>query len=142
LAPDINRQGDQIMQLSSFLRTVLKLDAASCLLLSAALASGSDLLSQPLGLPVALLIEAGVLLAIVGLYILWLGMRARAPAALLWVVVVGNIGWALVSFALLAILPDITALGLAAVVVQAAAVLLFAALEWRGVRESAWASAS
>jgi hypothetical protein len=110
--------------------------------MSAALAGGANLLSQPLGMPVALLFEASVLLAIVGLYILWLGTRAHAPAALLWVVVVGNLGWALASFASLAILPDITALGLAAVMVQAAAVLLFAGLEWRGMRESAWASAS
>lgn len=129
------------MTLSSFLRTVLKLDAASCLLMAAALGGGSGLLSQPLGLPVALLFESGMLLAIVGLYILWLGTREQAPAALLWVVVIGNIGWALASLAALAMLPEITGLGLAAVVVQAAAVLLFAALEWRGMRESAWASA-
>lgn len=129
------------MQLSSSLRAILKLDAASCLLMSAPLAGGAGLLSQPLGLPDALLFEAGVLLAIVGLYILWLGLREQAPPALLWVVVVGNVGWAMASFAALALVSEATALGVAAVVMQAAAVLLFAALEWRGVRESIWASA-
>ncbi|NJC05421.1 NAD/NADP transhydrogenase beta subunit [Sphingomonas kaistensis] len=129
------------MQLSSFLRTVLKLDAASCLLMSAALAGGSRVLSQPLGLPAAFLFESGVLLAIVGLYILWLGTREETAPVLAWVVVIGNIGWALASVAALTMLPVVAGLGLAAVVGQAAAVLLFAALEWRGVRESAWASA-
>lgn len=129
------------MQLSSFLRTVLKLDAASCLVMAAALAGGPGLLSQPLGLPGALLFESGVLLAIVGLFILWLGTREQAHPALPWMVVIGNVGWAVASLASLTLLPGITGLGLAAVTMQAAAVLLFAALEWRGVRESAWASA-
>ncbi|GAA4001763.1 hypothetical protein [Sphingomonas humi] len=129
------------MHLSSFLRTVLKLDAASCLLMAAGLAGGAGLLGAPLGLPVAMMFESGVLLAVVGLYILWLGTREEAPPMLVWVVILGNLGWVLASLAALRLAPDITGLGYAAVLGQAAAVLLFAALEWRGMRGSALASA-
>ena len=128
------------MQLSPFLRTVLKLDAASCLAMAASLFSTADLLSPLFGLPIAMLTEAAILLVLVGLFILWLGTRERSSPRLVRLVVFGNVGWAAASFLSLALFPSITGLGLAAVSGQAVAVLALAALEWRGLRESLWAS--
>ena len=128
------------MQLSSFLRTVLKLDAASCLAMAASLIGTADLLSPLFGLPIAMLTEAAILLILVGLFILWLGTRERSSPTLVRVVVFGNGAWAAASFVSLGLVPSITGLGLAAVCGQAVAVLSLAALEWRGLRESLWAS--
>jgi hypothetical protein len=79
-------------------------------------------------------------LALVGLFILWLGTREQASLALVRLVVFGNVGWTLASLASLALLPALTVTGLAAMLAQALAVLVFAALEWRGASESAWTS--
>jgi hypothetical protein len=128
------------MRLTPFLRTVLKLDAASCLLMSAALLAGSGWLSPLFGMPGVLLTESGIVLALVGSFILWLGTREQASLALVRLVVFGNVGWTLASLASLALLPALTVTGLAATLVQALAVLVFAALEWRGASESAWTS--
>lgn len=130
------------MRLSSFLRTVLKLDAASCLLMAALLFGASGSLSPMLGLPQAMLAESGILLAIVGAFILWLGTRKRAPHALVGLVVFGNLGWVASSIISLVVVPEVTTLGVAAILAQAAAVLAFAALEWRGLRESAVVAAA
>lgn len=124
------------MQLSSFLRTVLRLDAASCLLMAGLMLGMRGGLSDLLGLPPILLTEAGVALALVGLFILWLGTRERAAPMLAWLVVLGNCSWVISSFVALTMVPAVTGLGLAAVIGQAVAVLVFAALEWHGIRSS------
>jgi hypothetical protein len=129
------------MQLSPFLRTILKLDAASCLVMAAALAPGAALLGSMLGIPAALLTSAGISLIPIGLFILWLGSRERAPSMLVYLVVAGNLGWTAASFVSLALLPDVLPFGLAVVTAQALAVAAFALLELRGARESQWASA-
>jgi hypothetical protein len=130
------------MQLSSFLRTILKLDAASCLLMAAALVPGAALLESLLGIPSAVLSGAGLSLIPVALFILWLGLRERASAMLVLLVVFGNIGWTAASFALLAVLEAINPIGVIALVSQALAVAGFALLEWRGLRASMCASAA
>lgn len=124
------------MCLSSFLRTVLKLDAASCLAMAAIFVLGSGPLSGLLGIPKAMLTEAGILLAIVGTFILWLGTRERALPLLVFLVVVGNLGWVAASLATLALVPALTTFGGASILTQAVAVLVFAALEWLGLRKS------
>ena len=124
------------MQLSTFLRTILKLDAASCLGMAALAIPTAVALSGPFGIDAAVLTGAAVSLIPIGLFILWLGTRRDSPAALLYLVILGNIGWGLASLVAAIQLPGITALGSAAVAGQGLAVLALAALEWAGVRQS------
>lgn len=63
-----------------------------------------------------------------------LASRARLPAALVWLVIVGNMGWA--AGALVIAASRLPALGIAFSAVHAAAVLVFAALEYLGMRAS------
>ena len=83
------------MQFSTFLKRILILDSASCLGMGLALVVGSGALAELLGLPQTLLAGAGYLLIPLGLFILWLGTRSAAHAALIWLVIVGNVVWTL-----------------------------------------------
>lgn len=126
---------------STFLRTILKLDAASCLAMGAILVPGAAALAGPLGMPLELLLAAGAMLIPLGLFIGWLGTRQGGPAALVWLVIVGNLGWATASLLPAFNLPGISPAGIAVTVAQGLAVLLLAMLEWRGLRGSASACA-
>ena len=128
--------------LSTFLRTVLKLDAASCLGLAAIVLPGAAILSAPLGIETTMLQGAALSLIPIGLFILWLGTRTQAPAAAVYLVIIGNIGWAGASLLTAFELPGITPLGTLAVASQGLAVLALAILEWRGVRQSNLSAAS
>jgi hypothetical protein len=129
------------MQLSTFLRTVLKLDAASCLGMAALVIPTAAALSTPLGIEAQVLTGAAISLIPIGLFILWLGLRKDAPAAFVYLVILGNVGWAVASLASAFGLPGITALGSLLVAGQGLFVLAMAALEWRGVRQSQGAAA-
>ncbi len=122
------------MQMTTFLKRVLLLDAASCLGMGAGLALGAAMLAPLFGLPAALIEGAGLVLIPIGLFIFWLGTRNAAPAALVWAVIVGNIGWTAESLFVAFGQAGITALGTAFVAVQAAAVLGLALLEYSGLR--------
>lgn len=124
------------MTYSRFLRIVLKLDCLSCLAMAALLVPGAATLAGAFGLPKELLREAGLMLIPIGLFIGWLGMRGHGPAALVGMVVAGNIAWTLSSLATVALLPAMTPIGTVFVAVQALAVLVIALLEWRGLRQS------
>lgn len=124
------------MQLSNFLRTVLKLDAASCLAMAAMVIPMAGMLQEPLGIEAGALSAAAASLILIGLFVLWLGTRREAPAALVAIVVLGNIGWAVASFAAAGSLPAITVLGQAVVAGQGLAVLALAIAEWAGLKSS------
>src|SRR5688572_27713652 len=124
------------MQLSPFLRTVLKLDAACCLGLAALVLPTAGALQQPLGIESWTLGAAAGLLVPIGLFILWLGTRREAAAILVWLVIIGNFGWTAASLAVAAELPGMTALGQAAVAAQGLAVLALAFAEWLGLSRS------
>lgn len=124
------------MQLSNFLRTVLKLDAASCLAMAAIVIPMAGMLQEPLGIEAGALSAAAASLILIGLFVLWLGTRREAPAALVAIVVLGNIGWAVASFAAAGSLPGITVLGQAVVAGQGLAVLALAIAEWAGLKSS------
>lgn len=124
------------MQLSNFLRTVLKLDSASCLAMAAAVLPFAAILEAPIGIEPAILNAAAVSLIPIGLFILWLGTRQRAPAVLVLLVIAGNLGWTVASLAAASSLPQITSAGQILVIGQALAVLMFAFLEWRGLRSA------
>lgn len=124
------------MQLSNFLRTVLKLDAASCLAMAAIVIPMAGMLQEPLGIEAGALSAAAASLILIGLFVLWLGTRREASAALVAIVVLGNIGWAVASFAAAGSLPAITVLGQAVVAGQGLAVLALAIAEWAGLKSS------
>lgn len=124
------------MQLSIFLRTLLKLDSASCLGMAALVLPAAGALQLPLGIDAALLRAAAAPLVPIGLYILWLGTRREAAPALVWLVIMGNVGWAAASLFAAASFPGISTLGQLAVTGQGLAVLALAMLEWAGLRQS------
>ena len=124
------------MQLSNFLRTVLKLDAASCLGMAALVLPTAAALETPLGVEPAILTAAAASLIPIGLFILWLGMRREAAPALVWLVILGNFGWTAASLAAAEALPGITGIGQAVVAGQGLAVLTLTLAEWTGLRAS------
>lgn len=122
---------------SSTLRTALWTDAAVSGAAGALQLAGGDALAAQFGLPPALSLGTGAFL--IG-YAAMLVAMARAPrlhAGLLALVVLGNLGWALGCLALpMAGLVDPAALGLAWLLLQALAVVGFAAWEAAGWRAS------
>ena len=122
---------------NSLLRRTLGLDAATCVAMGVAMTVGSGPLAQLTGLPAALLVGAGlVLLPIAGL-MAWLARRMEAPATLVWLVIGGNTGWAVVSLLLLVSgWVEPTLAGQAFVVVQALGVIGLTALEYRGLKQA------
>jgi hypothetical protein len=127
---------------SRFLKFALITDAVVSGAVAALQLFGAGWLSELLMLPKVLLFETGVFL--VG-YTILLVLLARSTA--LWsliigVVVIGNIGWAMACVGLLtsgAVSPNV--LGVTFVIVQAVAVLVFAAMEYSGLKASQSAGA-
>ena len=130
------------MQLSNFLRTVLKLDAASCFGMAALVLPAAAALQQPLGIDADQLSAAAMPLIPIGVYMLWLGTRREASPALVWLVILGNLGWTAASVVAAAALSEITALGRLAVTGQGLAVLALALAEYAGLRASSAKEAS
>lgn len=99
--------------------------------------AAADALHPLLRLPHMLLVESGVFLVAYTLLLIVLARSPRVPAALVMLIVAGNIGWALgcLALPLLGLLTP-SALGIAFLAVQALTVLLFAALEWQGLKAS------
>jgi hypothetical protein len=124
------------MQLTLFLKRVLLLDAASCLGMGALLAPIAGPLSPLFGLENSLLFGAGVALIPTGLFILWVGTRTQIRPLLVYLVIAGNFVWVLESLLLVRGAAEITGLGTAFVVAQAAAVAGLALFEWIGVRRA------
>ena len=124
------------MQLSYLLRTVLKLDAASCLGMAALVLPAAGTLQSSLGIDAALLQAAAAPLIPIGLYMLWLGTRREASPGFIWLVILGNVGWTPASLVAATTIPGITPLGQLAITAQGLAVLGLAMLEWLGLRQS------
>lgn len=122
---------------SRFLRLALKLDAVA----SGGLGAGTLVLSSQLdelfGTPAALTVGTGAFLVLFAAGLWVLASRARISPAAVWVVIAGNLGWVAASVAVA--LSDafaLTGLGLAFVLAQAAAVVVFADLEYLGLRKA------
>lgn len=123
------------MSSTLFLRRILALDSLSCLALGLALGLGAATLAPLFGLPEPLVRIAGLALLPLGAFIFWLASRPAPPPALVWAVILGNVGWTAESFVLLG-QSQPTRLGTAFVATQAAAVLGLAALEYLGLRKA------
>jgi len=124
------------MQLSNFLRTVLKLDAATCLGMGALVLPAAAALQAPLGVDANLLRAAAASLIPIGLFMLWVGTRREAPAGFVWLIILGNLAWTAGSLLAAADLPGVTALGQLLVAGQGLGVLALAIAEWAGLRQS------
>jgi hypothetical protein len=122
---------------SSLLKTTLWADAAvsgSVAVLQLVL---TDWLADWLGISSPLLSGSGLfLVAYVALLVL-MARAQRLPEPLVWLVIGGNAGWAAGCLVLALAGPAQTsAWGAAYLVLQALAVLAFAALQWLGLRRS------
>lgn len=130
------------IQSPTFLRRVLMADAATSVACGLLMTLGADVLQPLLGLPQALLTDAGLLLFPFAALVIFTATRTPLPRALVWVIVISNALWAADSIMLLLsswVAP--TALGKAFVVAQALVVALFAEMEYFGLRRSKMASA-
>lgn len=123
---------------STFLRTVIALDAAACGVMGAAFAFDAGWLAAPLGLSPALMQPVGLFLVPYAGLLAWLATRPALPRAIVWSLVGFNAVWAIESFALLALgWAQPTTLGLAVVVAQAVAALIVAELQYIAMRRAA-----
>lgn len=110
------------------LRRLLHVDAATSGAMGPLLVLAAPALSPALGLPAALLREAGIALLPFAALLLWIARAPRPARGAAWAVVAANALWVVASVALLASgLVSPTALGEAFVLAQAAVV---AALAW------------
>ena len=120
------------------LRRLLYVDAATCAATGLLLAAAAPALATPLGLPVPLLREAGIVLLPFAALLVWLARQPRPPRGAVWGVVAANALWVVASVALLPSgLVAPTALGEAFVLAQAAVVAALAGLESTALRRAA-----
>jgi hypothetical protein len=118
-----------------FLRNALLLDAAASGATSVLLVAGAGFLDGLLGLPVALMREAGLILVPFVAFVAWAGTRASVNRNAVAAIIAVNVLWVVASICLLVgnwVAP--TMLGYAFVIAQAAAVGLFAELQYIGLR--------
>jgi hypothetical protein len=120
---------------SSTLRAALWTDAVVSASAGALQLAGGDALAAAFGLPPSLHLYSGVFLLAYAALLVAMARASRLPAALLALVVFGNLGWALGCIGLLGGL-DPTPLGAAWLGLQALAVVVFAAWEGAGWRAS------
>jgi hypothetical protein len=119
----------------SFLRAALLIDAVASGLTAALLVAGADALRDWLGLPVALMREAGVILVFYVAFVMFVATRDKIAAGAVLAVIACNALWTLASFAILkAGLIAPTTLGTVFVVGQALAVLALGALQLFALR--------
>lgn len=118
------------------LRTVLLIDAATCVATGALLSLLAAPLASFLALPAALLLYAGLSLFPIAAFMLWVATRPSLPRAGAWLVIAGNALW--VAGSLLLVMVQVpSALGYAFVIAQALVVALLAELEYAGLRRAA-----
>jgi hypothetical protein len=124
-----------IAQHPNFLRTVLLLDAATCLLTGVLMKIAAIPLAELTEIPAPVLLYAGISLFPVAAFIALVGAIPSIPVAGVWLVIMGNACWVAASLWLMvsgAIGPN--ALGYAFIAGQALAVAVLAALEYAGLQ--------
>jgi hypothetical protein len=123
---------------SRFLKRALLADAAVSGAVAVLQLVAASLLAAETGLPGALLKGTGLFLIAYVALLITLATRQRLWPALIWFVIIGNVGWAIAAIAVTQTLP-LSTLGHAFAAVHAVAVTVFAGLEYRGLapRESA-----
>lgn len=120
-----------------FLRTVLKIDAVTCVATGLLMTAGAPIVSGLTQIPSGLLMAAGASLFPVAAFIAFAATRVPGWSVGVWLVILGNVGWVLGSLWLLsggAIKPN--TLGVIFVLLQAGAVAVLAALEYQGLQRA------
>lgn len=115
------------------LHLALRGDAVSGIAMGLPLVAWADPLAVWLGMPAQLLLACGLALFPFAALMLLAARSARPPAALVWLVLLGNVGWVLGSAYLGFVLP-LTGLGQVFLAGQAVAVVLLTELEYMGWR--------
>jgi hypothetical protein len=119
------------------LRFALRLDAAGSGALGLLGLAAAAPLADLLGMTTGVLRGTGAFFVAYALALVFLAARPAIPRAAAWAAVVGNSAWALGSIgAAVAGRDEFTTLGVAVVLAQAAAVALFADLQWVGLRRA------
>ena len=122
----------------NFLRTVLLIDAATCVVTGAVMAFGATPIDTLTNVPRELLFYSGLSLFPIAAFIALVGTRTAPPAPGVWLVILGNVAWVAASvWVLLGGMADPNTLGIAFIVFQALAVAVLAELEFMGLRVSA-----
>jgi hypothetical protein len=123
------------VQPNSFLRNVLLLDAAASGATGLLLIAGAGLLDGLLGLPVALMREAGLILVPYVAFVACVGTRANIARGAVGAIIAANALWAVASVCLLLSgLVAPTVLGYTFVLAQAAVVALLGELQYAGLK--------
>lgn len=138
----VNMLSTQLVHPDSFLRRVLFTDAAVSVAVGALMGAAATPLGGLLGLPASLLGAAGLALFPYAAYLVWIATRRAVPRAAVWVPVVLNIVWA-VDCVLVAFAGGFSpsALGQAFLAMHVVTVLVFAELEFVGLRRAPPATA-
>jgi hypothetical protein len=119
------------------LRFALRLDAAASGALGVVALAAAAPLSGALGLTAGTLRGTGVFLVAYALALVLIAARPIIPRPAAWTVIIGNTAWVLGSAgAVVAGRDSLTALGVAAVLAQAAAVAVFIDLQSLGLRRA------
>jgi hypothetical protein len=117
------------------LRLALRIDAAASGALGVLGVAAAPLLADLLGPPVPVLFGVGVFFVVFAAALLFLASRRTIPRPAAWTVVFGNAAWVVGSvLATVAGAGALTGLGIGVVLAQAAAVAVFADLQWMGLR--------
>ncbi len=129
------------VRLSPLLRFGLLIDAAISGALGALMLAATGMLHNITALPEPLLRYVGLVFIPYVLLVGWFGLRESLPREAVWAVIACNLGWAIASMLLLKsgrIAPSMS--GVAFVIAQAVAVVVFAQLQFMGSRRGAVAA--
>jgi len=124
-----------VIRSETFLRRILVLDGATCVIMGAALLLGASALSELLAIDGMVLRGAGAVLLPFAAFVFWTASRSAVPTWAVWTIVALNLLWTAESLVMLVagwLTPN--ALGVAFVVAQALAVAVIAELEMMAVR--------
>jgi len=134
--PQISTPAGSVREMS-LVRAALLIDAVASGLTAALLIAGADLLRDWLGLPVVLMREAGLMLAVYVALVVVAATRPLISARAVWAVIVTNVLWAVASFAVLETgMVTPTTLGTVFIAGQALAVLALGALQYAALKRS------
>lgn len=123
------------MHSNRFLSNVLLLDAATCVAAGALMAFGSNFVAGLTSIPAPLLYWAGVVLFPVAALMIYAGLQTPPPRALVWLIILGNVGWAIASLGVFGFIAP-NALGYIFIIAQAGAVAVLAFLEHGAMQRS------
>lgn len=121
---------------SLFLRRVLWADALVSAVVGGAMAAAAPLIESLTRLPAGLLVPAGLVLLPYAAGLVWLATRPAVPSVGVWVSIVSNLAWAIGCAELAFGAERPAGLGLVFLALQAVTVLVFAELEFTGLRRT------